>query len=170
MTRIRLLPLQCWEPPGFAALCGWEKSCWRRAGLWGAARPSQGRRALRALGTAAEALMPHHTVPRTAISVHLWILLFQSIHGTPRCLHQALLPASTVWNWGVILQGVRPGGGCGTSPLTPPHPERCRPIHEIRFHEIRQTEESVFWQKTSAGRQEKKHLLNETHAKLSVCW
>lgn len=31
-------------------------------------------------------------------------------------------------------------------------------------------EESVFWQKTSAGRQEKKHLLNETHAKLSVCW
>lgn len=31
-------------------------------------------------------------------------------------------------------------------------------------------EESVFWQKTNAGRQEKKHLLNETHAKLSVCW
>lgn len=125
------------SPPvlGTSRLCGavWlGESCWRRAGLWGGARPSQGRRALRALGTAAEALMPHHTVLRTAISVHLWILLFQSIHGTPSCLRQALLPASTMRNWGVILQGVRPGGGRGTSPLNPPHPERSRPIHKIR--------------------------------------
>lgn len=72
-----------------------------------------------------------------------------------------------------VSRGAAPGVRAGTPAHGAPRslanrsrsPSRC--LQSSHFFQIKKS--LSFWQKTNVGRQEEKHLPNQTHAKLSMC-